>query len=167
MPKATIVAAFDLFNQTVSHFEIGSCNTSEKELALKIISNLEKHSLIVFDRYYGARVFSSTCFKHDQYFFFRMKGKFVALNEVKVFLKTNKRSQVVELRPENKGEKPITVRLIRGAKDENGDRAVFATNLMDKKLYSRNDLLKLYFDRWGIETLFNRLKHPLIFKNFT
>ena len=46
------------------------------------------------------------------------------------------------------------VRLIRGPKDSEGKRIVFATSLIDKDAYPTQSIRELYRRRWNIETMY-------------
>jgi hypothetical protein len=49
--------------------------------------------------------------------------------------------------------------------DSEGKRIVFATNLIGEK-YTRKSLLKLYRERWAVETLYGRMKNLLKIERF-
>ena len=165
MPQATMVACLDLTSNLTSEIEIGSCDTSEKELALKFLPNIEKKSLVITDRYFGNRIFFYNCEKEKLFYLSRIKSGNRAMIEVKKFINSKMKSAVVNI---NIIEKDCTlkVRLIRGSKDKDGNIIVYATNLLNKNLFHSKELIMLYKERWVIETYFNRLKNILNIRKF-
>ena len=60
----------------------------------------------------------------------------------------------------------IKVRFVRVILD-NGEVEILVTSLLDKNLYSNNDLKELYHLRWGIETYYGTIKGRLNLENFS
>ena len=60
----------------------------------------------------------------------------------------------------------ITVRLVKVILDS-GEVEILMTSLMDNEKYPVTIFKKLYFKRWGIETLYDKLKNKLKIEHFT
>jgi hypothetical protein len=73
MPQASMVACLDITSNLASEIELGSYDTSEKELALRLLPNIEKQSLVITDRYFGNRFFFYNCEKEELFYLSRMK----------------------------------------------------------------------------------------------
>lgn len=63
-------------------------------------------------------------------------------------------------------ESRMKIRLILGPMDSEGKSIVFVTNLNHKKIDSREEVIDLYTKRWGVETLYNRVKNLLYSETF-
>ena len=55
----------------------------------------------------------------------------------------------------------MNIRLIKAGRDRDGQVIYLATNLFKER---RKDLIRLYRDRWEVETFFDRLKNMTYFK---
>jgi hypothetical protein len=87
----------------------------------------------------------------------------------KIFIASNKRSQIVEIYPGHNVDvsqkqydknTPIKVRLLR-IDLPNGKTELLITSLLDSKKYPYKIFKELYFKRWGIETFYDELKNKL------
>jgi hypothetical protein len=69
------------------------------------------------------------------------------------------RDRVIYLHVDNKrtGKPTVPVRLIK-IKLPNGEHAVFATDLLDRKIHPRRSLVALYYHRWDLGTAFREMK---------
>ncbi len=62
-------------------------------------------------------------------------------------------------------EDKFPIRFIRGPKDSEGKPIVFTTKLIGER-YTRRSLLKLYLERWTVETLYGWVKTRLNVEHF-
>ena len=88
---------------------------------------------------------------------------------IQSFLDSGKKQKAVEIivmDEESRVEITLPLRLIRGPEDSEGKPIVFVTNLLERKIYSRNDILSLYQKRWSVETLYGRVKNLLSLEKF-
>jgi hypothetical protein len=128
----------------------------------------QKGDLSLLDRGFGAGWVFWEFEEASQYYLCRMKttGDRVSLY-VQKFLTSKKKSKIITITVTTaEGEKKeLSLRLVRGPKDSEGKRIVFATNLLKDK-YTRKSLLKLYRERWAVETLYGRVKTLLKLERF-
>jgi len=166
LPQATLVTALDVFSNYISEIEIDSYDTSEQELAIKLLPRIEKGSLIINDRLYGSRAMFFKCEENGIYYLSRMKTTGGGLKEVCKFAKSKDATTLIEVEHPEDNIRKIKIRLIKGAADKHGNRIVLATNLFNKKLYHSKELIALYKLRWEIETFFGRIKNLVNIEKF-
>ena len=63
-------------------------------------------------------------------------------------------------------KRPIKVRLVKVLLNS-GEVELLITSLMDETKYPALIFKELYFKRWGIESLYDKLKNKLLIENFT
>ena len=86
--------------------------------------------------------------------------------EVEEFLRSGKLGATIQVQVGEKGDRfPVRARLVersrqpgRPRKGTKKERMVILTTLRAEHGFSRNELLKIYGARWGIESLFGELK---------
>jgi len=144
-------------------------NSSERDLMIECLEYCQKGDVLLLDRGLGgARVYAE-CFERGIHFVHRVKtsGDRVALY-IQDFLKSKKPSGVynVEYKDEENEIVVLKLRLIKGPKDSEGKRIVFATSLLDEKIYSVPSIRELYRKRWAIETAYGRIKNLLYLEKF-
>lgn len=135
-----------------------------------MITKFTEGDLTLLDRGLGGIEVYLDFLDQKQFFVHRIKTSGDTLPDyVRDFLDSGKRDALVELTIRDrlaKKERKMFIRLIRGPKDNEGKAIAFATNLLDNQTYSRGDLLALYQKRWGVETLYDRVKNLLQLEKF-
>lgn len=170
-PSLLAVTATNVFTGQPIAARIFDHTGSEREgLRFFVRTVFKAGDLSLLDRNFGDPKVFWEFERHEQYHLCRMRagGVFIPMY-VKTFLKSKKKSDIVELSVLDEGtgnEIEIRIRLVRGPSDSEGKPIVFATNLLDEQKYSRKSLLKLYQQRWVTETLYGRVKHLLKVERF-
>lgn len=138
--------------------------SSERKLMLKLLTHFKPSDIALLDRGLGGAQVYLEFIKTGVHFIHRVKtsGERVALY-VQEFLKSKKASEItcVPAIDEDGKEIFLWVRLVRGPKDSEGKRIVFATSLIDEDDYPSSSIRELYRQRWAIETMYGRIKNIL------
>lgn len=169
-PHALCVTAMNVYtNQPVAAI-VGDYKLSERVLLRKMLSKFRSGDLSLLDRGLGGNAVYFDYEEHGQFFIHRMKasGDRVALY-LQEFLRSGQKQKIVRISTvddESGLKKEMNLRLVLGPLDSEGKPIVFATNLIDKVRYSRCDIIQLYKKRWGVETLYNRVKNLFFLENF-
>jgi Transposase DDE domain len=169
-PAAMLVTAVNVFTGQPSRAMVDKHTSSERVLLRKLMENFEVGDLSLLDRGFGGAQTFLEFDKQGQYFVCRMKtyGDKIAIY-IQDFLCSRKKQKSVKLEfiDACTGEKVhLRIRLIRGGRDSEGKPIVFATNLKDRNTYSRASILKLYRERWSVETMYGRIKNLLKVEKF-
>jgi len=171
--QARTSVLYDVLNNMVIDSKLVSLKTGEIPLAKEHLECSKKGDLIIYDRGYPSFELIYFHNKIDVDFLFRVKVSFN--NVVKDFVKSGKKSKVVELLPaKNKSykgkefskETVIKVRLV-SVKLDDGTIEVLMTSLLDSKKYRSKIFKELYFKRWGVETFYDELKNKLKVEYFS
>ena len=129
--------------------------TGEREMLLSLLDVLEtikNKYLIILDRGYPGFDIAYEFKKRNIDFVIRLSSNFN--KEVEAFINN---SEV---------DTTITVRLVKVILD-NGDVEILMTSLTDNVEYPVSIFKELYFMRWGIETLYDKVKNKLKVEEFT
>lgn len=169
-PYGLLVAAVNVFTGQPVAGVVTDYKASERDGLRTLITKFSEGDLTLLDRGLGGIEIYLDFLDHKQFFVHRIKTSGDTLPDyVRAFLDSGKRDALVELTIWDrlaKQERKTFIRLIRGPKDNEGKPIAFATNLLDKQMYSRADLLALYRKRWGAETLYDRVKNLLQLEKF-
>lgn len=160
-PQGLISVAYDVFRRLPFAQTVVGANGSEREEAKKLIAKIPPNNLLMFDRGYPSFDFFKYLNKnYEGSYLFRSpaSGSFKAVAE---FIKSGKEEDVIWLIPpasyltaqERKAVAPLELRVVRLQSPE-GIVSVILTNLMDKKKFPREEIIKLYFRRWEIESFY-------------
>lgn len=164
---------YDVLNKFVLDSSISHVSVKERELALKHHVKCKKNDLIIYDRGYPGYDFFYKHITNSINFLMRMKVS--ESNVVKDFVKSGKRSVIIDFMPaqhksfkdkEYTKESRLKIRLLR-IELPNGEIEVLATSLIDSVRYPSKMFKELYFKRWGIETFYDELKNKLKVEYFT
>lgn len=164
---------YDVLNHLVIDSSLHSNGYSERECIPEHLKHSMKNDLILYDRGYPAFWVYALHIHHKSTFCIRTKTKQLLI--VKEFIKSNKREQIVEIKPNatslqtclDKGlpTEVIKLRLVRV--DLPDEVEVLITNLMDTEKYPANLFKALYHLRWGIEENYKCLKQWVEIENFS
>lgn len=161
-PFGRLITATNIVTGQPVGAKLGKWQTSERELALGLIRTFQTGDVALLDRGFEGFDFFKEMEKLGQFFVCRVRTRGGVRREVKEFLKTNKRHQIITL-SETTG-RTLKVRAIRRKKDRKGDAIVILTNLPEK--FSHSDVWKLYLKRWQIETMYYRVKELFKIERF-
>ncbi len=142
---------------------------SERDLMLGLLDDCRINDIILLDRGLGgARVYLE-CYKRGIFFVHRVKttGDRTALY-IQDFLESKMQSKLYAVDAEQEDGETVMlwIRLIKGPRDSEGKRIVFATNLLDDAKYSNAALRELYRKRWAVETAYDRIKNLFQLEKF-
>jgi len=169
-PCLLAVTAMNVFTGQPTAARIDDHTASERDGLLSMIRTVFRPGdLSLMDRGLPAGWLFWEFEKAGQYYLSRMKttGESSA-GYVRDFVKSKKKSKVIQIEIvdiDTNEKVNIKVRLVRGPTDSEGKQIVFATNLIGEK-YTRKSLLKLYSQRWAVETLYGRMKNLLKIERF-
>jgi Transposase DDE domain len=159
-PKMYTVQAVDLINGVIKQFAY-SKTVGETLLARRMVGQLEKNSITLYDRLYGNYPTALAHEEAENYFLARVRTEGAIHRQVKEFCQSSMRSCVVKLKPSRSKSQPeIEVRLIKVRNPRTKEVAVFMTNL-SKELFTDKQVGKLYRRRWEIEGSFRDLTSTL------
>ena len=151
-------------------------NGSEREQAKSFIPFIPSGGVILFDRGYPGYEFIKELIKsYTGYFVFRCPGT-STFPAVISFLASNKDEDIIWINPTHsyrvhlgvkmwRQAKPIKLRVIK-LMSPDGTVSVLLTNLMNSEAFSRDDITKLYFRRWEVETHYRNEKIVLDIEKF-
>lgn len=171
-PQALMVTAVNVFTGQVHAARVVDHRSSEREQVKALIGGFSPGDLSLLDRGLGGDEVYLEFERHEQFYLNRVcaSGRNMA-GYIRQFVQSRKKDALVHhrVRDAETGEwREIFIRLVRGPKvrGRGNKRIVFATNLVDSQRYSRRSLLKLYRERWTVETLYGRLKNLLKIERF-
>lgn len=163
-PQAWMVTLINSTSCQPVAAELGCHKDSERDLMLKMLKRFCPGDIALLDRGLGGAKVYLDFIKNDVHFIHRLKtsGDKIA-GYIKEFLDSKQTSQIVAVpvRDDDGEDIFLMVRLVRGPKDSEGKRIVFATSLIDKDEYPTQSIRELYRRRWNIETMYGRVKHVL------
>ena len=169
-PYGLCVAAINVFTGQPTHAVVDDYNTSERDLLTKLLPQFGCGDLALLDRGLGGQKVYFEFHERGQFFIHRTKttGDRVA-SYIQAFLQSGKKQKKIWItQPDlSTGEKKLMqIRLILGSIDSENKPIVFVTNLTRKQKYPRNEIIKLYQERWTVETLYDRVKNLLNLEKF-
>jgi hypothetical protein len=163
--QAHFIGLFWAFVGICEGFAIGSLKLGEKTGLLKLIKLLKEGDLLLGDREFPGYEVYGEVLKSGASFLFRLKKgvkphhrKKLGKQDWLVTFKKPKHCKNKDL-PEEIQLRLITVQIL-------GFRTMYLlTSLVDPEEYPREELIKLYAERWQIETRHNELKHLIELEN--
>lgn len=158
-PYSYLVAAADVFTCQTTHTVIGNKYSSERDQLRELLSTFNAGDISILDRGFDGKTVWKSFDDAQQFYLGRLRVRGVS----RLNFNENLRDQVVETTTDS-GE-IIKIRIVRGKKFKTGNHLFLATNLFDRRKYSRKDLLELYKKRQAVEDVFLHLKHTLKAKN--
>ena len=164
-PQCLVTTIYDVFRRLPIARSVVGYENCERKQAQRLIPKVPAGNVIIFDRGYpGFKVFEFLNKNYDGYYIFRSTATstFPAVEE---FIKSHNAEDIIYLEP-TKSRRPkralkspshrptrIPLRVIR-LESPDGTLSVLLTNLMDKKEFSMEEIIELYFRRWEIESFY-------------
>lgn len=169
-PYGLLATAINVFTGQPMAAVVDDYKSSERTLLKKMIARFNPGDLSLLDRGLGGSAVYVEYENQKQFFIHRAKttGDKVALY-LQAFLASNREEKVIKVKIVDQGtkeKKKLKLRLILGPIDSEGKPIVFVTNLIEKSIYPRQDIIELYKKRWSVETLYNRVKNLLCLEKF-
>ncbi len=163
--QAQALGFYDLSTGTFEDFRFEHYKTAERSIAQRHMCSNQVRTLYLNDAGYNGMAFIAVCLETSHETLMQLKN----CELVKRFLKTKKRSAVIEVEltrshlsnyPDHQhllGTR-IKVRLIRTRGTSKLKSQVLITTLCDEKLFTWQELTKLYRQRYSVELAFRHLK---------
>jgi hypothetical protein len=164
---------YDVLNNLALEGILCSTTIGEIALAHNHVKLLGEKDLVILDRGYPCFDLAYRIIEQGADFLFRCKYSFN--NVTKQFMAQNSDDSIVEIKAAKDtkfSNKPyaqnttIKVRLIKVRLD-NGEIELLMTSLLNSKKYPCKCFKSLYYQRWGVETYYDRLKNILALENFS
>ena len=167
---------YDLENHMILGGALASYKIGEREMLISLLKAIEKskfNDLIILDRGYPSFDLVYELNKRKVNFVIRLQSNFS--NAITAFIESDKQDFLLEIQPGKNTsflkklytkKAAIMVRLIKVELD-NGTIEVLMTSLKDDIKHPIEVFKQLYFKRWGIETLYDKLKNKLKVEEFT
>lgn len=164
---------YDVLNEIVldgklCHFKNGEVSLSRQHMLLA-----KENDIIIMDRAYPCFESMHLMKKRKIHFIFRSKTNFS--NQVIKFYESDKNDEIVTVKPNkndsfknlpyNKDE-TIELRMIKVLLPSN-EVEILLTSLLNQELYPLSEFGALYYQRWGVETYYNRFKNIIGVENFS
>lgn len=168
-PQGLMVAAVDVFRRLPLDWILVGKKVGERTALMDLLDTLAMTSgdVAIMDRGLPSRALFGALLERGVDVVARMStSDVVGWSEVQAFIASGKKSAVIDLVVGDR-KKPVTIRarLVerdrrpgRPRKGTTAERMVIVTTLSDEDGFTRQELIKIYGARWGIETLFAELK---------
>ena len=150
-PYSYLLAVTDVFTSQVTHAIINNKYSSEINELLTLLPSFDEGDISVMDRGFTGKRMWKAFDDHKQHYLSRLSAR----RNGQTFFNQRKTDQILDV---GDGQK---VRVIRGPKFKTGNHLFLATNLLDQKKYSRNDLIGLFKRRQAVEDCFLNFKSKL------
>jgi hypothetical protein len=169
-PYGLLVSAVNVFTMQPTAAVVTDYKQSERDGLRALIQKFGKGDLSLLDRGLGGAAVYREFEEAGQFFLHRAKttGDRVA-SYLQEFLKSGKKDKTLKLCVKDKDsgdQSKFKIRLVLGPIDSEGKPIVFVTNLVGRKKYRRHEIIELYEKRWGIETMYGRVKNLLCLEKF-
>jgi len=164
-PQCLVSTIYDVFRRLPIARSVVGYKNCERKQAQELIPKVPAGNIIMFDRGYpGFKLFKYLNENYDGYYLFRSTAT-STFPAVEDFIKSHKAEDIIYLeptkscRPKRCLKKPspsqtkLCLRVIR-LESPDGKLSVLLTNLMDKNKFSKEEIIKLYFQRWEIESFY-------------
>ena len=191
VPLAQASIIYDALNQITLHAALDKYKVSEKSLAIKHITALDKlnneikntnfgQDVILFDRGYPSKFLMFFLTKKKKHFLMRVSSHF--LSEVNEVVASGVRDKIITISAFKKGQsvnddfKKYLPKLNENAELQirvvvfdlcNGQKEIVVTSLIDQEKFSYDDIYQLYGLRWNIEEGYKFYKSIAEIENFS
>lgn len=160
--RARVLCIYDVLNEVVVKSKICRYTKGERSIAKEIFSELVSEGMLardlfIFDRGFVQKDLFADVLDSNSEILVRMP-----MNSLKEVANAKKPDQNIILPINGTDYKLRVVRFILSS----GELEILLTSLSSDE-YSLEDLKKLYFLRWGVETNYDTLKNKLEIENFT
>jgi hypothetical protein len=175
-PQCLVSTVYDVFRRLPIARCAVNVNSSEREEAKHLIPHVPAGSVLLFDRGYpGYEFISHLLDGFNGYFIFRCPAQntFPAVEE---FIRSGKDEDVIYIAPsgsymnkvpprQRKRLKALKLRITR-LESPDGTVSVLLTNLYSRVEFTRQEIIELYFRRWGVEYYYRDEKVVLEVERF-
>lgn len=175
-PQCLVMTAYDVFRQLPVARVVGSANDSERDQAQSLLSHIPSNSVLLYDRGFPSYAFIKTLGEqHQGYFLFRCPAQ-STFPAVEAFIREGKDEDFILITPsshylrhvnakQRRKAHLIQLRVIR-LESPDGKISVLLSNLLNKNIFSKEQIIELYFRRWAIEGHYRNEKAVLGIEQF-
>lgn len=166
-PQGHLVSAWDMERRMPMAWRLTSTKTGERESLLDLLAELPAQSVLLLDRGYPGRSVLGSIIDSGRHVVMRMNAaENGSWPEVAAFLASGQRSATVPV-VINAGRhrRTIMLRLVlrvfdrgRPLTGQRRQRMVILTSLIDHTAVADDQIIALYHQRWGIETMHREMK---------
>jgi len=169
---------YDVLNKLIIGGKLFSYLTCERSAVMEQVEHAPANSLLTFDRGYPSFWLFYLLLQRQQ-FRFVMRANLDFNNVVRAFVRSSEQDSIATFYPSYDSMKhlesmgisitkstTIQLRLVKVVL-KTGEIEVLITNLYSSEQFLIQDLKKIYFLRWGVETCFGTLKNQLQIENFS
>lgn len=162
-PSCLVSTAYDVLRQVpVARSIVPMEAANERDEAINLLNQIPQGSVLLFDRGYPSyEMFHTLEQDYDGFYLFRCPAS-STFPVVHAFIESGREEAVIELLPGNNYRRkvgveafsaiePIRLRAIRMVSPD-GEISILLTNLLDKTQFPLDEMVTLYFKRWGVET---------------
>lgn len=175
-PQCLVSTLYDVFRRLPIARTVVPVNSSERDEVKPLLKDIPSGRVVLFDRGYPSyELIRYLTEEFTGYFVFRCPAQ-ATFPAVHAFIESGKEEDEICIAPgsrylrtlpkeERAHAKAITVRIIKLVSPD-GTVSVLLTNLFDKKRFSVQELISLYFRRWEVETSYRNEKTVLEIEEF-
>ncbi len=175
-PQCLVMTAYDVFRQLPVARVVGSIHDSERDQAKSLLSHIPPNSVLLFDRGFPSYAFIQNLREHHSgYFLFRCPAQ-STFPAVEAFIREGKDEDFILITPssnylrhasakQRRQANLVQLRVIR-LESPDGTISVLLTNLLNKSIFSKEQIIELYFRRWAIEGHYRNEKVVLGIEEF-
>ncbi len=160
-PQCLVSTLYDVFRRVPIARTIVSIHGSEREEAAALLPHVPEKSVLLFDRGYPSyAMFRLLTKTYRQYFVFRCPAS-STFPAVEAFVKSGKAEATIWITPSNKALAKLSARQRKRLnairvrvillQHPDGTVSVLITNVLNRRLYPRAEIIDLYFRRWKVE----------------
>jgi hypothetical protein len=166
-PRARLVSAWDVERRLPLAWRMTSERHGERASLLALLPRLPERSVLLLDRGFPSRGVVGDILASGRQVVVRMVAtQAAAWPEVAAFVDSGQTSAVVPVVvQQGRAKRTIPMRLVlrtfnrgRPHRSERRDRMVVMTSLIDAQTASDDQIIALYHQRWGIETIHREMK---------
>jgi len=175
-PQCLVSTLYDVFRRLPIARTVVPVNSCEREQAKQLLPHVPPGSVLLFDRGYPSfELIGYLIAEFAGHFIFRCPAQ-QTFPAVERFIRSRKEEGIIWVDPsdkflrkipvnERKKKKAIKLRIIRLVSPD-GTISVLLTNLFNKALFPRHEIINLYFRRWEVESYYRDEKIVLDVETF-
>lgn len=171
-PIALVSTVYDVFKRLPVARLVSPAKASERNDAKKLVSLLPQGNVILFDRGYPGYEFFLNMLQYQGYFIARCPAK-STFPAIMKFVRSSGNDAIITIKPthdylvktKDKTATELRLRVIKLIRPD-GSIWVYVTNLMDTRLFRKEEIAELYSRRWAIEVHYRDEKVSLEIESF-
>ena len=162
-PTCLVSTAYDVLRQIpIARSVVPMETANEREEAVNLLSQIPQGNVLLFDRGYPSFDMFLKLYKdYNGFYLFRCPAT-STFPVVMEFMQSGQEEAIIELAPTKSYSDKVGVKMFRATKpirlrviklvSPSGEVSALLTNLLDTEAFPLDEIIKLYFKRWGVET---------------